>query len=70
MNLSNFFRVLEYILLPHVEKHFPFNKNQFNHQPETGCINAITFSEETVIYYILKRSDVYRAVVVLSKAYD
>ena len=45
-------------------------KNQFAFQPATGCINAITVSKGTVVYYSSQRSVVYCAMVVLSNAYE
>ena len=43
---------------------------QFAYQPATYCIDDITVLKETVIYYKSERSDVYCAMVDLSKAYD
>ena len=70
MNSSNFPKVLKYLLVPHLEKHLPVHENQFTYRPATGCIDAITVSKETVMYYNSQRSDVYCAKVDLSKAYD
>ena len=57
MNSSNFLKVIEYLLLPHLEKHLLIHENQFAYQPVTGCIDAITASKETVMYYNSQRSD-------------
>ena len=38
MNSSNFLKVIEYLLLPHLEKHLPIHENQFAYRPATGCI--------------------------------
>ena len=70
MNSSNFLKGLEYILLPHLEKLLPFHENQFAYRPATGCIDAITFLKETVMYYNSQPYDVYCAMTYLSKAYD
>ena len=70
MNSSNFLKVLEALLLPHLEKHLSVHENQFAYRPATGCIDAITVLKETIMYYNSQRSDVYCALVNLSKAYD
>ena len=70
MNSSNFLKVIEYLLLPHLEKHLLIHKNRFAYRPATGCIDAITVLKETVIYYKSQRSMIYCAVVDLSKVYD
>ena len=69
MNSSNFLKVIEYILIPHLEEHLLIHENQFAHRPATGCIDAITVLKETVMYYNSQRSDVYCATVDLSKVY-
>ena len=42
MNSSNFLKVIEYILLPHLGKDLPIDQNQFAHRPTTGCVEAFT----------------------------
>ena len=70
MNSSNFLNVIEYILLPHLENYLYIHENQFAYRPATGCMDAKTVLNKTVMYYHLQRSDVYCAMVDLSKAYD
>ena len=70
MNSSNFLKVLENLLLPHLEKHLPIHEDKIAYRPATGCIDSITVSKQIVIYYNSKCSDVYCATVDLSKAYD
>ena len=70
MNSSNFLKVIEYLLQPHLEKHLPTHENQFAYRPATGCIDGMTVLKETVMYYNSQRSDVYCAMLDLSKAYD
>ena len=41
-NSSSFLKILEYLVLPHVEKHLPVHKNQLACRPVSGCIDAIT----------------------------
>ena len=57
-------------MLPHREKHLPVNLNQFACRPAAGCIDAITVLKETVTYCNSKPSDVYCAMVDISKACD
>ena len=54
MNSSNFIKVLEYLLLQHLEKYLPIHLNQIAYRPGTGCIDGITVLKETVMYYNLK----------------
>ena len=70
MNSSNFLKVIEYLLLPHLVKYLPIHENQFAYEPARGCIDAITVLKETVMYYNSQRSDVFYAMVDLSKVYD
>ena len=70
MSSSNFLKVLEYLLLPHLEKHLPVHENQFAYRAATRCIDAITVLKETVMYYNSQSSDVSCAMVDLSKVYD
>ena len=63
MKSSNFLKVIEYVLLPHLEKH---HENQFPNRPATGCIDTTTVLKETVIYNNSQRSDVYCAIFDLS----
>ena len=42
MNSSEFLKVIEYLLLPHLEKHHVIHEIQFAYRPATGCIDAIT----------------------------
>ena len=70
MSSSNILKVIEYFLLPHMEKHFPLHLNYFAHRAVTGCIDATTVLRETVVFYNLKWSNVYCAEVDLSKTYD
>ena len=58
LNSYNFLKVLEHILLPHLEKHLPVHENKFAYRPAAGYVDAITVSIETVIYYNSQRSDV------------
>ena len=55
-------------MLPHLEKPLLNHENQFAGRPATGCIEAITVSKEMVMYYNSQRSDVYCAMIYLSKA--
>ena len=52
-NSSNFLNVVEYILLPHLEKHLPVDQIVFAFWTGTGCIDAIRVLKETVMYYNL-----------------
>ena len=70
MNSFYFLKVLEYLLLPHLERHLPVHENQFAYQTVTGCIDAITVEKDRVMYYNAKGSDVYCAMLDLSKVYD
>ena len=70
MNWPNFLKVLVHLLLPHIEKYFPVHDNQFAYRPATSCIDAINVLKETVMYHNSQRSDVYCAMIDLSKAYD
>ena len=49
MNLSNFLKVLENLLLPHLEKHLPIHGNQIAYRPAKSCIDAMTVLKETVM---------------------
>ena len=49
MNSSNFLKVIEYLLLPRLEKHLPIHENKFAYRPETGCIDTITVLKETMM---------------------
>ena len=60
---------LGYLLLPHLEKHFPAHENQFAYRPATGCIDAITVLKETIMYYNSLRSDFYCAMLYLLKPF-
>ena len=42
MNSFNFLKVMEYLLLPHLEKHLLIQENLFAYRPATGCIDVIT----------------------------
>ena len=42
MNSSNFLKVLEYLLLPHIERIFKIDQRQFGYRNATGCLDAIT----------------------------
>ena len=42
----NFLKVLECLLLSHLEKHRSVHQNQFAYRYVTGCIDAITLIEE------------------------
>ena len=70
MNSSNFLKVLEYLLLPHLEKNLKIEQRQFTYRNATGCLDAITLLKETVAHYNREHTDVYCAMVDLSKAYD
>ena len=70
MNSFNFLKVIEYLFLPHLEKHLPIHENQFAYRPAPGCIDCITVLKESLMYYNSKRSDVYCAMVDLSRTYD
>ena len=57
MNSSNFLKVMEYLLLPHLEKDLFIPENQLAYRPATGCIDAINVLKMTVMYYNLQHSD-------------
>ena len=69
-NSSNFLKVLKYILLPDSRSIFLLIYNHFSYRAATGCVDAKTFLKDIVMYYNLKRSDVYCGMVDLLKAYD
>ena len=68
MNSSIFLKVIEYIFLPYLEKHLLIHENHFAYRPAPGCIDAITILKDTVMLYYSQSSDVYCAMVDLSKA--
>ena len=47
---SDFLKVLEYLLLPHLETNFKICQRQFAYRKATGCPDAVTFLKETVAY--------------------
>jgi len=69
MNSSNFLKVSEYLLLPHLEKNLKIDQRQFAYRNASGCLDAITLLKETVAHYNREPTDVYCAMVDLSKAY-
>ena len=42
INSSNFLKVLEYLLLPQLEKFLKIDERQFAYRPETSCVDAVT----------------------------
>ena len=70
MNSSNFLKVLEYLLLPHLEKNLKIDQSQFAYRNAAGCLYAKTLLKEIVAYYNREHTDVYCAMFELSKAYD
>ena len=70
MNPTNFLKVLQYLLLAHLEKNLKIYQRQFTHRNATGCLDAITLLKETFAQYNRKHTDVHCAIVDLSKAYD
>jgi len=42
MTSSNFLKVFEYLLLPHLERHLDVHSNQFAYRRSSSCLRAIT----------------------------
>ena len=70
MNISSFMKVLEYFLLPHLEKHLEVDQRQFAYGKAMDCLDAYTLLKETVAHYSMEQTDVHCAMVDPSKAYD
>jgi len=70
MTSSNFLKVFEYLLLPHLERHLAVHSDQFAYRRSSSCLRAITLSKETVIHYNNSASNVHCAMVDLSNAHD
>ena len=70
INPSNFLKIIEYLLLPLLEKHLPVHQNQFAYRSARGCLVVITVLKESVRNWKLKSSDLHCAMVDHSKAYD
>ena len=70
MNSSIFLKVFEYLLLPQLENNLKIDQRHFAYQNATGCLDAITLLKEPVAHYNREHTDVYCAMVDLSKAYN
>ena len=67
---SNFLKVLEYCLLPHIASSVSLSTKQFGFRKHTSTLMAVTVFKETVHYYMSKKSMVYTSFLDLSKAFD
>ena len=68
---SNLLKMFKYLTLPHLEKKYlNLSHNQIAYRPSTGCLKAITLLKEATSHYNLKHSDVFCAMIDLSKAYN
>ena len=70
MNSSIFLKVLEYCILPILERHINLNSRQFGFRKHTGCTNAVSMLKEVIYTYNSSKSNVFCGVLDLSKAFD
>ena len=68
MILSNFMKVLEYIISPYIQT-IPINPRQFSYRKNTSTILATMLLQETVKQYIDQGSSVFTCFLDLSKAF-
>ena len=68
MNSSNILKMFEYLILPYLGKYLNLSHKQFAYRLSTGCLNAITLLKETVSHYNQRHSDVFCAMIDLSRA--
>ena len=70
MNSSNILKLFEYSILPKLKRHLKINKRQFGYRSFTGCPFAVAIVKETILNYTHSNSNVYSAVLDMSKAFD
>ena len=67
---SNFLKVFEYCVLPHITDSVSLSSRQFGFRKHTSTLMAVTLFKETVHSYTSKKSVVYASFLDLSKAFD
>ena len=70
MNSSNIFKLLEYCLLPYLNRHLKINSRQFAYRSGAGCMTSGAILKETVAQYNAKRSNIHCCMIDYSLAYD
>jgi hypothetical protein len=70
MNSSNFLKIFDYCIMPHLERNIKLDMHQFGFRKNTGCTTATLVLKETLLRYTNKGSNVHCAMVDLSKAFD
>ena len=67
---SNFFKVIEYILLPVLNKSISISPHQLGYQQQSSTILANVLLKETINEYIAEKSSVFSCFIDLSKAFE
>ena len=70
MSSSVTFKLLEYCLLPVLNKHIDLNKRQFGFRKDASCFSTVTIFKEIVHSYKSEKSNVYCCMVNFTKAFD
>jgi len=70
MNSSNLFKILEYSLLPKIQRYNPVSRYQMGYRPNTSTLLATAIFKETVYSYMNEGSQVYTCFLDLSKAFE
>ena len=70
MNSSMSLKILEYLILPFLQKSLKLSNCQFGFRQNTSCTSAISVAKETIMRYNYENSNVHAALVDCSKAFD
>ena len=70
MNSSNFLKIFESCLGPIIDRYIVLNKRQFGFRAKTSCLSAHIILKEIIKKYNSENSNVYSAMVDISKAFD
>ena len=70
MNSSNLLKIFESCISPLIDKHIDLNKRQFGFRAKTSCLSAHIILKEIIKKYNAGKSNVYCAMVDISKAFD
>ena len=68
--ITYFLKVLEHLILNHLEKKFKVDHMQIAYRIATGSLDAKSVWKETAVYENIYDSDTYCGIIDLSRAYD